>query len=178
MGRRKMDLLNFQMALIEDLLTIQEEPQPPPPEQEQEEQEERDGEGEQEQEEQPEQESRKRAREQEQEEQSEEEEEEHMAQQSSSSEEEIVVPGEPEFIAYVPPAPRHDPINRLGGFQQHELDALPQTGKKQYPTRNCRVCKRRDGRRRETRYYCAKCNVALCVVGCFKIFHTLRNYRN
>ena len=147
-----MDLLTFQMELVRELLTIQEEQEPP--EQPQGEQ---DGEGEQEEEE--------------------EQEEEHMAEQSEE-EEEIEVPGEPEYIAFVPPAPRKDPISRLrGGLQLHELDVLPATQNKLYPTRVCRVCKRRDSRRKETRYYCVKCGMALCVVGCFKIYHTIRSYK-
>ena len=56
----------------------------------------------------------------------------------SSTDRKNIWPGEPEYIALVPPAPRLDPISRLvGGFQDHELDALSATSNKLFPTRVC-----------------------------------------
>ena len=98
------------MELVRELLTIQEEDQVEQP------QEEQDEEGEQE-----------------------EQEEEHMAEQLEEEEEQMIeVLGEPEYIAFVPPAPRLDPISRLvRGFKVHELDVLPATSNKLFPTRVC-----------------------------------------
>ena len=64
---------------------------------------------------------------------------------------------------------------RLTG--RHFMDFIPPTEKKTAPTRMCVVCcsKHDDtGRkiRKETRYYCPDCDVGLCAVPCFKIFHT------
>ena len=96
----------------------------------------------------------------------------------SSTDRKNIWPGDPEYIAFVPPAPRLDPISRLvGGFQDHELDVLPATSNKLFPTRVCRVCRKKYGRRKESRYYCMKCVIPLCVVRCFKIYHTQTNYK-
>ena len=65
--------------------------------------------------------------------------------------------------------------------ERHFPDYIPPTEKKAAPTRCCAVCcNQRDSkgkkRRKETRYYCQKCNVGLCVVPCFKIYHTELNF--
>ena len=79
----------------------------------------------------------------------------------------------------VPHAPKLDPPFRLtGGFKSHELETLPSNSIKIFPTRRCRVCVKKYGRRRESRYYCVQCGIPLCVVGCFKIYHTQTNYKN
>lgn len=69
-------------------------------------------------------------------------------------------------------------LSRLTG--QHFPSLIPPTAKKQNPTRMCGMCSRvRDVKgkktRRESRYMCEDCDVALCVVPCFKAYHTATN---
>uniref|UniRef100_A0A8C5W7D9 PiggyBac transposable element-derived protein 4 n=1 Tax=Leptobrachium leishanense TaxID=445787 RepID=A0A8C5W7D9_9ANUR len=64
---------------------------------------------------------------------------------------------------------------RLTG--RHFMDYIPPSEKKAAPTRMCVVCcSKRDDRgkkiRKETRFHCPDCDVGLCAVPCFKIFHT------
>ncbi|XP_040195336.1 piggyBac transposable element-derived protein 4-like [Rana temporaria] len=64
---------------------------------------------------------------------------------------------------------------RLTG--RHFTDYIPPSAKKAAPTRMCVVCcSKRDGNgkkvRKETRFYCSDCDVGLCAVPCFKIYHT------
>ncbi|XP_068122175.1 piggyBac transposable element-derived protein 4-like [Hyperolius riggenbachi] len=68
---------------------------------------------------------------------------------------------------------------RLTGH--HFSDYIPPTPKKAAPTRMCVVCcSKTDSKgkkvRKETRLYCPDCNVALCAVPCFKIYHTREVY--
>ncbi|XP_068119862.1 piggyBac transposable element-derived protein 4-like [Hyperolius riggenbachi] len=68
---------------------------------------------------------------------------------------------------------------RLTG--RHFSDYIPPTPKKAAPTRMCVVCcSKTDSKgkkvRKETRLYCPDCNVALCAVPCFKIYHTREVY--
>ena len=77
---------------------------------------------------------------------------------SSSSEEEDAPP---------PKASTYDPPNRLrGGFKFHHISTLPPTANKKYPQRVCRLCSK-NGIRRDTRFYCKDCKVALCNRPCF-----------
>lgn len=67
---------------------------------------------------------------------------------------------------------------RLSG--RHFPEYLPPSGKKINHTRQCAVCSRvRDhmGKkiRRESRFYCPDCDVALCVSPCFRVYHTVAN---
>lgn len=72
---------------------------------------------------------------------------------------------------------RQNDLLRL--VERHFPDLIPPTANRQNPTRQCVVCSQvkipstGKNRRRETRYFCSSCNVALCVVPCFKKFHTL-----
>ncbi|CAK9827864.1 PiggyBac transposable element-derived protein 4 [Anthophora retusa] len=43
--------------------------------------------------------------------------------------------------------------------------------KRENPMRRCIMCSK-DNKRRSTRYYCKQCNVGLCVVPCFEMYHT------
>ena len=52
----------------------------------------------------------------------------------------------------------------------HSLTQIPRTGRKKYPTKRCVVC-RKYGARRDTRYCCKACKVALCKSPCFKEYH-------
>lgn len=65
--------------------------------------------------------------------------------------------------------------------ERHFVKFIPPTEKKEKPARKCAVCcKKRDSKgkrvRKETRYYCDKCDVGLCAVPCFEIFHTQRDF--
>ena len=57
----------------------------------------------------------------------------------------------------------------------HYLKHLSPTEKKSKPTKPCRMCSE-EKKRKETRYFCPVCpkNPALCVVPCFKTYHTQR----
>lgn len=71
--------------------------------------------------------------------------------------------------------------NPLRMTERHFPDYIPPTDKKENPTRVCQVCSRtkdRNGKkiRKESRYWCADCEVALCVAPCFRIFHTKTNF--
>ena len=73
-------------------------------------------------------------------------------------------------------APRCDPEDRLrGGFKRHEIALFPATEKKKCPQRGCRVCLKH-GNRKDTRYYCLHCGVPLCIIPCFKLYHSVANY--
>jgi hypothetical protein len=54
----------------------------------------------------------------------------------------------------------------------HYLERIPPTGRKQQPTKPCRVCTK-NKTRHETRYFCPICpeKPALCVENCFKNYH-------
>ena len=77
------------------------------------------------------------------------------------------------------------PLQRLTA--RHFPSFLPSTDKKAHATRRCCVCsvptghRRERGvrapRRKETRYQCSECGVALCVVPCFEIYHTFTDYK-
>lgn len=64
--------------------------------------------------------------------------------------------------------------------QRHFPGLVPATIKKQNPTRQCYVCNNTTDKdrkkRRETRYMCVECNVALCVHPCFGNYHTKKNF--
>jgi hypothetical protein len=65
---------------------------------------------------------------------------------------------------------------------RHFAQKIPPTPKKENPTRYCKVCsdkgKATTGKRmrKESRYYCKDCNVALCVPDCFETYHTKKNF--
>lgn len=65
---------------------------------------------------------------------------------------------------------------------RHFVSFLPPTEHKQCPTRRCVLCCKSDPRgdtpkkvRKETRYWCKDCGVALCVIPCFEVYHTKAN---
>ena len=53
----------------------------------------------------------------------------------------------------------HNPL-RLGGM--HFIQLYPQTGKKRYPQIKCVACNA-SGRLTDSRYWCTKCGVGLCL---------------
>ena len=71
--------------------------------------------------------------------------------------------------------------NPLRLTDRHFPDFVPSTENKENAARRCAVCcSKKDDRgkkvRKETRYYCKECNVGLCAVPCFKIYHTQKNF--
>ena len=73
----------------------------------------------------------------------------------------------------VPRQPVKDSLRRLtGSFAEHRIDTLPSTPKRKYPQKRCRVCLKKDGRRKETRYWCKECKVALCLGYCYEVYHS------
>ena len=54
-------------------------------------------------------------------------------------------------------------------------DVVPGTSKKK-PTRRCVICCA-NGKRKESSYWCPDCEKALCVVPCFRVYHTDKNLR-
>ena len=90
--------------------------------------------------------------------------------------------------------PNEDPPLRLhGGFAAHPHIKYPNGAGGKPIQRACRVCKWRDGRRRDTRYftllffqtflllfyrwYCSKCNIPLCqVADCYVVYHNQKEY--
>ncbi|XP_023228023.1 piggyBac transposable element-derived protein 4-like [Centruroides sculpturatus] len=63
---------------------------------------------------------------------------------------------------------------RLTG--RHFPGCIPPTEKKDAPTRCCVVCSQSSKKgkklRKESRYYCKDCDVALCAAPCFRLYHT------
>lgn len=61
-------------------------------------------------------------------------------------------------------------------IERHFPAFIPPTHNKENPTRKCMVCcHEKDGNkkfRKETRYYCRHCDIALCAAPCFEIYHT------
>lgn len=63
---------------------------------------------------------------------------------------------------------------RLSG--NHYPSNIPETSKNKKPYRKCVVHQKLSEalkRRKETRIYCAECNIALCAAPCFRIYHTI-----
>ena len=65
--------------------------------------------------------------------------------------------------------------NPLQLTERHFPEYIPPTEKKENATRRCVVCSKHD-KRRETRYHCVKCNVALCSAPCFSNYHTQKKF--
>ncbi|UYV76718.1 hypothetical protein LAZ67_14001866 [Cordylochernes scorpioides] len=60
-------------------------------------------------------------------------------------------------------------------IERHFPSLVPPTEKKKNPTRYCRVCGA-NKKRKESRYMCKDCDVALCVVPCFETYPTIKNF--
>ena len=84
------------------------------------------------------------------------------------------------------PLPRREAAEEVRLIERHFPSRIPVSGKKKNPARLCVVCnqgtgKRKspgDGRfRKETTYCCVACGVSLCVVPCFELYHTKRDYK-
>ncbi|KAF2897257.1 hypothetical protein ILUMI_08918 [Ignelater luminosus] len=66
-----------------------------------------------------------------------------------------------------------DSPTRLSG--RHFLDCFPPSQKRKHNVKQCVVCSAKKVRK-EVVYFCEQCQVALCPVPCFKMYHTLLNY--
>lgn len=58
----------------------------------------------------------------------------------------------------------------------HFARHIPPTNKKSHPTRPCKVCAK-NKKRKETTWECEFCHVALHVPECFKIYHTVLDFK-
>jgi hypothetical protein len=54
-------------------------------------------------------------------------------------------------------------------IERHFLERIPPTEKKAKPTKRHVVCYK-EGKRRETVFWCPDCEAGLCVEGCFKTY--------
>ncbi|KAK7788744.1 hypothetical protein R5R35_000768 [Gryllus longicercus] len=71
---------------------------------------------------------------------------------------------------------RSEDENVLRFTGRHFPNLIPgDQSKKKSPRRRCVVCAKQN-KRRETKYECKACNVALCAAPCFEIFHTKKKY--
>ena len=67
---------------------------------------------------------------------------------------------------------RGDTADRLrGGQKRHRLELFPARGVRKHAQKPCRICKK-NGKRKDTSYYCVHCDVALCVIPCINKYHT------
>lgn len=66
------------------------------------------------------------------------------------------------------------PFHCLQG--RHFPSTVPPTLKKAKPQRRCLVCQNKYNKRKDTTYMCMKCDVGLCPVPCFEIYHTQEKY--
>lgn len=55
--------------------------------------------------------------------------------------------------------------------ERHFPEFIPSTVQKRRPVKRCVLCHKRKIRK-ESRYMCKDCSVGLCIVPCFKEFHT------
>ena len=72
-------------------------------------------------------------------------------------------------------------LERLTG--RHFITHVPSTKNKKYAQRHCHVCSFRDPSkenrylRKDTRFMCEQCDLAMCFEPCFKIFRTRKDYK-
>ena len=68
--------------------------------------------------------------------------------------------------------PEHSQQAQLLFTKWHFPRKLQPSGKKtKNPVKRCYVCSRQ-GKRRESTYWCEDCNIGLCVTPCFEKYHT------
>ena len=68
-----------------------------------------------------------------------------------------------------------DENSELRLTERHFANFIPSTAQKKSTTKRCVICTK-NKRRRESRYMCPTCNVPLCIVPCFEIFHTKKHF--
>jgi hypothetical protein len=59
--------------------------------------------------------------------------------------------------------------------ERHFIEKIPPTGMKAKPQKRCAVCQK-NGKRRDSTYWCPDCQTGLCTDTCFKVFHTMENF--
>jgi hypothetical protein len=59
--------------------------------------------------------------------------------------------------------------------ERHFIEKIPPTGKKAKPQKRCVVCQK-NGKRRDSTYWCPEYQTGLCIDTCFKVFHTMENF--
>ncbi|KAJ8968637.1 hypothetical protein NQ314_002197 [Rhamnusium bicolor] len=82
----------------------------------------------------------------------------------------------------------HTPLQRSGGgrrsdaadtdlrlTERHFFKFVPSTKTKKTAMKRCVVCAKH-GKRAESRYMCSTCDVGLCVIPCFEVYHTRKIY--
>jgi hypothetical protein len=72
--------------------------------------------------------------------------------------------------------PSINEVNPLRLTERHFPSFVPENQQKKTPTRRCKVCCSKQGIRKESRYMCRNCDVALCIVPCFEIYHTKKHF--
>ncbi|KAG5875732.1 hypothetical protein JTB14_030769 [Gonioctena quinquepunctata] len=70
---------------------------------------------------------------------------------------------------------RHSEDNPMKLSARHFPDIIPPLTYKAKPSKRCIVCSNQR-KRKETRYMCQECYVPLCVVPCFKRYHTVKKF--
>lgn len=72
--------------------------------------------------------------------------------------------------------------NPLRLTERHFIRSVPQTEAQKFRTRRkCFVCAHstiRPKQRKDTKYMCTSCNVALCLEPCFEDYHTKKKHFN
>jgi hypothetical protein len=73
-------------------------------------------------------------------------------------------------------APKNNPLTDapLRLTERHFVSKCPPTPTEKASFRRCFVCSKKKKNTR-TAYWCGKCEIALCVVPCFEVFHTKQN---
>ena len=66
--------------------------------------------------------------------------------------------------------------NPLRLTEKHYIELYTRTGNKASPQIKCVVCHAYKIRS-DSRYWCPDCGVGLCIKNCFKIYHTVLDYR-
>lgn len=77
------------------------------------------------------------------------------------------------YTKFVPRSRRKDTSDRLSG--RHFVEKVDMKG---FSGRQCVVCRSTYHKRHQVKYMCPDCDVYLCPVECFKIFHTVEDYAN
>ena len=73
--------------------------------------------------------------------------------------------------SYVPPSYHRNDERMSEKSTNHHLSLICPTEGKKWPQKKCASCRQKYGLRKDTRYICIQCNVALCKP-CFSDYHT------
>ena len=67
------------------------------------------------------------------------------------------------------------PSNMLRLNERHFISQVPSTPGKPHAQRRCIRCAKLETRR-NTRFWCRRCGVGLCLSNCFEVYHTLKDF--